>query len=291
VVFSDIRSFTSISESMDAVDLVAMLNEYFGFMIPPIFENLGVLDKFIGDAIMAVFGVPFVNDDDDGKGDAIRAAKCALEMITFLDAFNKQRIKNNAQTLEIGVGINTGKVVSGNIGSEQRMEYTVIGDGVNLASRLEGITKTYGVPIVISEYTNDDVKEVFITRELDLVAVKGKEDGVKIFELVAVRPEAAGRPLKDPDGEEGGKQLAALMVRKYDDRARVMAIAPQIDAFERALMLYRARKFDAARVAFGDILKVAPHDKPCKLFMARCLEFKQEDPGEGWDGVYRPKSK
>jgi adenylate cyclase len=144
ILFSDIRSFTTISEGMDAVDLVAMLNDYFTYELDPIFDNGGILDKFIGDAIMACFGVPLVSEDD-GKTDACMSCKCALEQLAALEIFNEMRKKErgpDTETFAIGIGLNTNKVVSGNIGSDKRMEYTVIGDGVNLASRLEGITKT-----------------------------------------------------------------------------------------------------------------------------------------------------
>jgi class 3 adenylate cyclase/PAS domain-containing protein len=144
ILFSDIRSFTSISERMDANDLVAMLNEYFTYELDPIFENGGILDKFIGDAIMACFGVPLVSTDD-GKTDACMSCKCALEQLAALEVFNQRRREErgpDTETFAIGIGLNTNQVVSGNIGSKKRMEYTVIGDGVNLASRLEGITKT-----------------------------------------------------------------------------------------------------------------------------------------------------
>ena len=144
ILFSDIRSFTSISERMDAADLVAMLNDYFSYELAPIFDNGGILDKFIGDAIMACFGVPFVSQDD-GKTDACMSCKCAMEQLAALEMFNQERRKEKgaeSETFAIGIGLNTNKVVSGNIGSDKRMEYTVIGDGVNLASRLEGITKT-----------------------------------------------------------------------------------------------------------------------------------------------------
>ena len=144
ILFSDIRSFTTISEGMDAVDLVAMLNDYFTYELDPIFDNGGILDKFIGDAIMACFGVPFVSQDD-GKTDACMSCKCAMEQLAALEMFNQERRKEKgaeSETFAIGIGLNTNKVVSGNIGSDKRMEYTVIGDGVNLASRLEGITKT-----------------------------------------------------------------------------------------------------------------------------------------------------
>ena len=148
ILFSDIRSFTTISEGMDPVDLVAMLNDYFTYELPLIFDNGGILDKFIGDAIMACFGVPFVSDpgtEQAGKMDACMSCKTSLEQLGALEIFNAARKKKfgaETETFAIGIGLNTNNVVSGNIGSAQRMEYTVIGDGVNLASRLEGITKT-----------------------------------------------------------------------------------------------------------------------------------------------------
>lgn len=211
VLFSDIRSFTSISERMDASDLVAMLNEYFTWEIPPIFDNHGVLDKFIGDAIMAVFGVPFVSEDD-GATDARRSCRAALQMVKQLSKFNHSRMqRGETEKFEIGLGLNTGKVISGNIGSEKRMEYTVIGDAVNLASRLEGITKTYGVQIVISEYTYQEVHEFFDTRELDSVAVKGQAKGIRIYELLR---EKNGIALFDADlREAGGEELPAVSPR------------------------------------------------------------------------------
>ena len=196
VLFSDIRSFTTISENMGAVQLVAMLNEYFDYMIPPIFDNHGVLDKFIGDAIMAVFGVPIVSTVNHGLDDARRCCRAALLMIHVLRDFNRFRVEHGKNTLAIGIGINTGKAVSGNIGSEKRMEYTVIGDCVNLASRLEGITKTYGVELVISENTYLEVKDWFIVRELDSVAVKGKEQGLRIYELIAEKDRSKLPPIE-----------------------------------------------------------------------------------------------
>merc|ERR1711865_324153 len=126
----------------------------------------------------------------------------------------------------------------------------------------------------------------------DTVAVKGKEDGVKIFELVAVRPEAAGVALKDKDGEKGGSELTKLMKARYDDRARVVAIAPHIDAYEFALTkLYKMQRFKEAIREFEKILVQAPEDQPCKLFVARCHEYLKDPPPKDWDGVYRPKSK
>ena len=283
VLFSDIRSFTSISESMDAVDLVNMLNDYFTYEIPPIFDNNGVLDKFIGDAIMAVFGVPFVSTDD-GKTDAVHACKCSLEMIRELNRFNNKRVRlhgADCQLLKIGIGLNTNKVVSGNIGSDKRMEYTVIGDGVNLASRLEAQTKTYGVDVLISETTMLEVKDAFITRELDSIAVKGKTAGVKVYELVGARNVFDDGSDCRPQEQFVGESVILC------GNPRIL---PYIEAFEAALQLFRAQQFGEAKAAFATIYD-AIQDKSSELFMGRCDEYMEDPPEPNWDGVYRPKTK
>ena len=283
ILFSDIRSFTTISESMDAVDLVNMLNDYFTYEIPPIFSNGGVLDKFIGDAIMAVFGVPFVSEDD-GKTDAEHSCKCALEMIRELNRFNNKRIQNlgaGCQLFKIGIGLNTNKVVSGNIGSDQRMEYTVIGDGVNLASRLEAQTKTYGVDVLISEFTNLEVQEAFITRELDTIAVKGKAAGIRVFELVGAR-------IVFEDGSDCRPQ--EQMVGEVVTLCGNPKIVPHIDTFESALSLIRQQKFSDAIPLLAQV-NDAIGDKPSQLWLERCEEYLTDPPAANWDGVYRPKTK
>ncbi len=188
--FSDIRRFTSISESLSPENLIIMLNEYLSVMNGIIDEEGGVVDKFIGDAIMALFGAPIPLTDDDGNPyDSEAAVRASLFMLKALEEFNKKRRESNEQELTIGIGLNTGPVVAGNMGSEQRMNYTVLGDGVNLASRLEGTTKVYGVPIVISESTYEAIqnKERYYFRELDLIKVVGKTQPVKIYEVMGFK--------------------------------------------------------------------------------------------------------
>jgi adenylate cyclase len=176
VLFSDIRNFTTISEQSSAEEIVGMLNEYFSRMMEPIFKYDGMLDKFIGDAMMAVFGAPVPREDD-----AMCAVMAALEMRHALRRYNRYRVLQGHAPIEIGVGITKGEVISGNIGSEQRMDYTVIGDTVNVASRLEGLTKNYECKILINEQVYREVKDKIVCVDLGLAQVKGKGDTVHIF--------------------------------------------------------------------------------------------------------------
>lgn len=186
ILFSDIRSFTKFSELRSAEEVVQFLNEYLSRMTDVIFKFNGTIDKFIGDAIMTVFGAPFKNDDD-----ALRAVKTAVEMIRELSKLN-QKMDLTKDNLQVGIGIHTGDAIVGNIGSDRRLDYTVIGDNVNLASRIEGLTKHYGCSILISEttfgqiegkYTSQDGFEV---REIDRVIVKGKSKAILVYEVVVL---------------------------------------------------------------------------------------------------------
>jgi len=189
VLFSDIRSFTTISESMTPEKLVESLNRYFTNMVNIIYKRKGVIDKYIGDAIMAIFGAPKHYDDD-----VQQAVLAGIEMMDSLEIFNAEQRRLGTKEFNIGIGINYGPVTVGNIGTSQKMDYTVIGDAVNLASRLEGLTKEYHTPIIISEGTYEAVKDYFYIREIDRVRVKGKFKPVKIYEparkLTAVQKKA-----------------------------------------------------------------------------------------------------
>ncbi len=176
VLFSDIRNFTTLSERFDAEEVVTMLNEYFTLMIDPIFKYEGTLDKFIGDAIMAVFGAPVSHDDD-----AERAVRAALEMRAALKHYNRLRAQRGEDPIETGIGIALGDAVSGNIGSERRMDYTVIGDTVNVASRLEGLSKNYETKVLINEGIYLAVKDKIPCVDLGPAQVKGKEGNVRIY--------------------------------------------------------------------------------------------------------------
>ena len=179
VLFSDIRDFTTISERSSAEEVVSLLNAYFSRMLEPIFSFEGTLDKFIGDAIMAVFGAPVFRDDD-----AERAVRAAIAMRRALRAYNRERAAQGLPPIGNGIGITKGEAISGNIGSLQRMDYTVIGDTVNVASRLEGLTKNYPYKILINEDVYLEVKDKIPCVDLGLAHVKGKEGDVHIYGVV-----------------------------------------------------------------------------------------------------------
>jgi adenylate cyclase len=256
VLFSDIRSYTTLTESMEAEEVVNMLNEYFESMVEAIFKNKGTLDKYIGDAIMAVFGSPLPLEDH-----AWCAVQAAIEMRHRLSAFNTPRIAKNMQVLKVGIGINSDSVISGNIGSSKRMEFTAIGDGINLGSRLEGVSKLYGCDIIISANTYGLCKDKVWCRELDRIRVKGKNEPVSIYELVEVR--------EGPLAHDLTKEKLA-----------------QIDAYKLGREFYLEGKFEAAIEAFNSALAVVVDDKASKLFIERCRHLLAEPPGKNWDGVW-----
>ncbi|RLB75266.1 MAG: adenylate/guanylate cyclase domain-containing protein [Deltaproteobacteria bacterium] len=254
ILFSDIRSFTTISEKLSAEELVKSLNTYFNIMVNVIIEHKGTIDKFIGDAIMAIFGAPVKHEDDP-----LEAVLTGLNMIKNLHSFNKKQIALNRPPFKIGVGINTGEVVVGNIGSTQKLDYTCIGDAVNLASRLEGLTKMYGIPIIISQFTYEETKTQIDARELDSVRVKGKLKPVNIYQ-----------PLdKDINSEE--KEAYLL--------------------FNEGINLYRNREFQKALNIFKKTYSLLKNDVPSSLYIDRCNELIKNPPGENWDGVYIAKTK
>ncbi|NJK73276.1 MAG: GAF domain-containing protein [Microcoleus sp. SU_5_6] len=194
VLFSDIRSYTTLTEKLQAEEVVAMLNSYFEVMVDVVFKYEGTLDKYIGDALMAVFGSPAPLENH-----AWCAMQTAVEMRERLAEYNADRVKHGLMQISIGMGVHSDEVVSGNIGSSKRMELTSIGDGVNLASRLEGASKQYGTDLIISENTYKEYAERLYVRELDFITVKGKSEPVKIYELVGIREgySSIGKPLNE----------------------------------------------------------------------------------------------
>jgi len=252
ILFSDIRSYTALTEKLEAEEVVSMLNEYFESMVEAIFKNKGTLDKYIGDAIMAVFGSPLPLKDH-----AWRAVQTAVEMRHRLADFNARRLSVNKEAIRIGIGINSDSVISGNIGSSKRMEFTAIGDGVNLGSRLESASKQYGCDIIISEYTFQPCRELIWHRELDWIRVKGKNEPVRIYELVGLR------------GDAITNQKQELIERYHKGRE-----------------YYLKRKFRQAWNEFATIVEeIDPDDKAAKLQMERSQHFVNNPPAEEWDGV------
>ena len=255
VMFSDIRDFTTLSEGMTPDELVHLLNEYLSAMTDILFENLGTLDKYIGDAIMAFWGSPYPQQDH-----AYRACCCALEMTARLEELNRNWTAKGGRQISIGIGLNTGPVNVGNMGSNKRLAWTVMGDNVNLASRLEGMTKQYRTRVIISEGTYAQVSQQFVAREVDKIRVKGKKKPVTIYELLA------------PASEQPA--YAALLER-----------------YNAALNAYRNQQWAEASGKFGELLALYPDDGPTQVLLQRCVEFREEAPAEDWDGVHVMKSK
>jgi adenylate cyclase len=255
ILFSDIRSFTNISESMSPQELVSFMNEYLAAMTEIILKNGGTLDKYMGDAIMAFFGAP-----EDMKDHALVAGNTALEMLEKLDECRDKWCLPGSYSLEIGIGISSGEVIVGNMGSRKRFSYTVMGDQVNLSSRLEGLTKEYGVKTLISRFTREQAGEKLICREIDLVRVKGKEQPVAVYEPFAKDVFTQGR----------------------------FAFIP---CFEQGLEAYRGQEWGKAETFFNKVLEMKPGDKPSLIYIERCKKMAQAPPGPEWDGVWIMKTK
>ena len=257
VLFSDVRSFTTLTESLGASGTVSLLNEYFTIMVDCITDEGGMLDKFIGDAIMAIFGTPFSHDDDPDRG-----VRAAVKMMTELYILNDAREKAGKIPIDHGMGVNTDMIVSGNIGSPKRMDYTVIGDGVNLAARLESACKQYGVRIIISEYTFNGLKATYRTREIDKVIVKGKTKPVSIYEVL-----------------------------DYHNENTFPNMIEVLGNFNSGVEYYKNARWDDAKKLFKEGLKGNPDDKCSKMYLERCDYMKKNPPKGEWDGVWVMKTK
>ena len=255
VLFSDVRGFTTISEGLQPEQLATLMNLYLGAMTEVIRHHRGTLDKYIGDAIMAFWGAP-VDDPDHAK----HAVITGLEMQKALLDLNKELAAKGWPELHIGVGVNTGSMTVGDMGSPVRKAYTVMGDAVNLGSRLEGITKQYGVGIIVGEGTRERLKKDMVFRELDRVRVKGKDEPVAIYE---------------PLGLEG-------------DVAK--AQAEELKLWNQALRAYRSQDWDQAEVALLNLSRLAPR-RLYEIYAERVAHYRKEAPGTGWDGVWKFETK
>lgn len=256
VSFSDVRGFTTISEKLEPQVLSDVLNHYLTPMTNIVFANKGTLDKYMGDAIMSFFGAPIGFPDH-----AAHACRCALQSLVKLKEIQDEFVALGYPPIDIGIGINTGDMSVGNMGSDVVRSYTVMGDAVNLGSRLEGINKEYGTRIIISEFTYNDVKDTFIAREVDMVRVKGKLEPVHIFELIA----------------EGAQPPADW--------------TECLEHFRAGYGLYHEKKFEEASARFQEALRVRPGDPVSELYVERCAEYIAEPPPSDWDGVHVMKTK
>ncbi len=253
VLFSDIRGFTEMSEQMQSNEIVESLNRYFERMVDAIMRNQGLVDKYIGDAIMAFFGAPAVDEES-----AYHSALAGLDMIDELKEFNTWQRSRGWAPIRNGIGINYGKVTIGNIGTERKMDYTVVGDMVNVASRLEGITKFYDEKLVVSESIYRYVRDKLPCRQIDRVQVKGRRRGLAIY---AVRREIG-------ENEEKAWKL-----------------------HERGLSHYYNRDFQEALRYFEAEDKLVPEDPITRIFLMRCTNYLQDPPPEDWNGVTAFQSK
>jgi len=256
VLFSDIRSFTTISEGLTPEELVHLLNEYLTVMTDIVFKHDGTLDKYMGDAIMALYGAPLEIPDHPA-----RACHSALEMMEGLKTLNEDWISQGKVPLDIGIGINTGMMMAGNMGSDQRFDYTVMGDHVNLGSRLEGANKSYKTNILVSEFTYERVKDEFVCMELDSVRVKGKTLPVNIYQLI---------------GE-----------RAYVSQEQIEAISH----FHKGLQLYKKQSWDNAISNFEMVSAMNKNIYAAELYIERVNDLKSNPPPADWDGVFTMKTK
>jgi class 3 adenylate cyclase len=262
VFFSDLAGFTQMCEGLTPDTAVRFLNRYFSFMSEVIRERQGIIDKYIGDSVMAFWGPPFTDENSH----ALLCCNAALSQMARLDEFRAELpnilgVRHNLPKVDIRMGIATGEVTVGNIGSDTVRGYTVIGDTVNLASRLEQANKFYGTRILVNEETHRLAQDEMAFREIDSLRVAGKHEPVRIFELLGF----AG------DMTEAQRQL--------------------VETFERGLAAYRRQDWEAAESAFRAGLELVPTDRPSQVFLERVQSFRESPPGRGWDGVWIATSK
>ncbi len=256
VLFSDVRSFTTITETLGAQGTVTLLNEYFDIMVEAISEQGGMVDKFIGDAIMAGFGIPLAHDDDEDRG-----VRAGINMIKRLWEWNSLRESDGKPPVEMGLGLNTDKVVSGNIGSSKRMDYTMIGDGVNLAARLESACKSYSARILISDFTYRRLKGTYQIRYIDDVIVKGKTTPVGVREVL-----------------------------DYHTSETFPNLMDNVNHFNEGRSSFKSGNWSKAIKSFDECLKCNPNDGLSKTYLERCEIMREKNPKD-WDGIWVMTSK
>ncbi|MBD2000047.1 GAF domain-containing protein [Leptolyngbya sp. FACHB-541] len=258
ILFSDIRGYTSLTEKMEAAEVVSLLNNYFETMVEAVFNYEGTLDKFIGDALMAVFGAPLPLTENH----AWMSVQSALDMRRRLAEFNQNRRIKHQPQIRIGIGISSGEVVSGNIGSQKRMDYTVIGDGVDISSRLEGVTKEYGCDIILSEYTYGLCREHIVVRELDRIRVKGKTKPISIYELIGDRHHT------------------------LDDQTHEF-----LALYEQGRSAYTEMNFQQAIRCFEKAQRLQQDDRAIAVHLERANAYLISPPPTAWDGVHTMTTK
>lgn len=254
--FSDVQGFSTISESLSPEELVELLNEYLTAMTDIVMKYDGTVDKFEGDAVIAFFGAPVAYEDH-----AARACMASLEMQEKLVEMRENWKEQGKHELYVRIGLNTDNVVVGNMGSAYRMDYTMMGDGVNLAARLEGVNKQYGTYLLISEFTYEAAKDVIEARELDMIRVVGKREPVRIFEVLGRKGEVANDAKK------------------------------AVRYFTKGLERYRNQDWEEAAKYFARANKLFKNDTASRVFFDRCKTFSKASPGNDWDGVYQMSSK
>jgi adenylate cyclase len=250
VLFSDVRGFTTLSEQLDSKELSELMNIYLGALTEVIRKRRGTLDKYMGDCIMAFWGAP-VNDAEHARN----AVLAGLEMQAAVRTLDEPFKARGWPPLHIGVGVNTGLMTVGDMGSHVRKAYTVMGDAVNLGSRLEGITKQYGVGILVGETTRQALKDAIVFREIDRVKVKGKEQPVGIYEPIGLSDEVAKEALDE------------------------------LKLWQQALRAYRAQDWDQVEMQLLNLRRMAPTSKLYALYEERVAHHRKNPPGDGWDGV------
>lgn len=255
VFFSDVRGFTSLSEQLSPTQLTRLMNIYLTGVTRVIHEHRGTVDKYIGDAVMAFWGAPLKDE-----GHARHALQAAMRMVAILPEINQQLQRENLPSVRVGMGINSGYMNVGNMGSSFRMAYTVMGDAVNLASRLEGLTKFYGVPLLVSGEVVDQVPE-YLYRKLDLVQVKGRQEPVELYAPIALKASCSEDEIS------------------------------QVALFEQGLKHYVDKEWQVARDCFQTYLNRCADDQPSQIYLERISEFEQTPPDQQWRGVFSHTSK